>query len=64
METMTSARINVLCYMYFLFLLTAVKTFEAPWGGTDARVWIKIEGTSGETDGLRLHNPNHDDFER
>ena len=42
----------------------AVKTSEVVWGGTDARVWIKIRGTSGETDGLQLDNPNRDDFER
>ncbi|XP_078348311.1 phospholipase C-like isoform X6 [Oculina patagonica] len=38
-----------------------VKTSGADWAGTDANVWIKIQGSNGETGGLRLDNP-HDDF--
>ncbi|XP_078347779.1 allene oxide synthase-lipoxygenase protein-like [Oculina patagonica] len=40
-----------------------VKTWNADFAGTDANVWIKIQGSNGETGGLRLDNPNHDDFE-
>ncbi|XP_078348307.1 uncharacterized protein LOC144633312 isoform X3 [Oculina patagonica] len=41
-----------------------VTTSWVDWAGTDANVWIKIQGSNGETGGLHLDKPNHNDFEK